>query len=956
MKKANLFLSAATFAALSFATGAHAQSAAPRGADAVDSNSSVDMVVVTGSRIVRDGFTAPTPVTVLSAEAIQAQRPPNITDFVQTLPAVTGGSTSKGSAGGLSSGGAGLNSINLRALGPVRTLVLLDGHRTVASSVTGTVDINTFPQDLVERVEVVTGGASAQYGSDAVGGIVNFVLKPDFEGLKLSADTGISDYGDDATYRFAATAGGSFLDDRLHVMSNFEYFREVGVDTIDREWQRNGTVMIRNPNYTATNGLPQFVLASNVGFSNSTAGGLITSGPLRGTHFLGDGQTGQLTFGHTSATSSPWMIGGDWEKTLDGILGTNSLAPDENRIGTFNRVSYDINDNLSVYGQFSWNRWHGRGYFSRVQTNLTVAADNAYLITQYPQVAAAMAANNLASISVGTNNATMPVFGSDNVRQVFRYIGGAEGNFEAFGRNFSFDAYFQHGVAKLDQSLINTTNNARLALASDPVLSNGRIVCRSTLTNPTNGCVPLDRLGTTGVSAAALDYVYNPGQPARQETIKQDVAALTFNTDLFDLPAGPVKVAFGGEWRQEQISGEVDPIYNSGWFYGNYLAQSGKYNVKEAFAEADLPLFTGFTLNAAGRYTDYSVTGSVQTWKLGANYSPIPDIRIRGTYSHDIRAPNLQELFAAGLRGSSLVLLPPSFGTTGPVIVLENTVGNLNLKPESANSWTIGAVVSPRFIPGLTASVDYYDISIKDGIGTVTPQQIIDFCYTGGRQNFCDALIISGGTLQEIIRQPFNFSGQSTRGIDFEASYTLPLSEISQSLAGTLRLHAGVTHYIENIVDNGVFPVDYAGMNGEAFSFSQDYVAPDWGYRISGTYDLDPVRLNLVMRGFNSGVYGNDYVECSTGCPASTNQNRTVNTNRTPGANYLDGSVSFRVPFAGNEGRLSFIVTNILNTDPPRVGAGNSAGGVSTAVGAPITQRRYDFIGRTFRLALEATF
>ena len=336
------------------------------------------------------------------------------------------------------------------------------------------------------------------------------------------------------------------------------------------------------------------------------------------------------------------------------------------------------------------------------------------------------------------------------------------------------------------------------------------------------------------------------------------------------MPAGPVAVAFGGEWRRESINGSVESQFNSGWLYGNYLVNKGAYNVKEGFVELSVPVFTGFDIDAAGRYTDYSTSGGVATYKIGATWQPIPDIKLRGTYSHDIRAPNLQELFAAGTARTNTVILPDNAPLTGSQQFIENTVGNPNLKPEKANTWTAGVVVSPRFLPGFTASFDYYDIKITDAIGSVTSQNTVDNCYELGLADYCANIVYSGGALSTITIQPFNFASQREKGFDVAASYRTAMSAISEKIPGNFSISANLTHYISNVVDNGVFPIDYAGVNGGSLSGS--YSSPSWVYRISAFYDIDPVTLNFVTRGFSDGVYGNDYIECTSSCPASTTQ------------------------------------------------------------------------------------
>ncbi|EJL35092.1 TonB-dependent siderophore receptor [Novosphingobium sp. AP12] len=903
-------------------------------------------IVVTGSRIVRDGYSAPTPVAVLGEADIAAQAPANISDFVNQMPAIAGSGTSGTSSGGLSNAGAGINSIGLRGLGVGRTLVLVDGQRSVASSVGGTVDINTIPQDLVKRVEVITGGASAAYGSDAVGGVVNFILDTGYTGVKLSADAGISDYGDAFNYRIAATAGFSLLDDRLHLLTSVSWFDQTREEGINRDWNDSGYFQINNPAYTATNGQPQRYVGSGIGPSGYTAGGLITSGPLMGTYFLGEGQTAKLNYG---TVSSPWMVGGDWQTTLAGHVGTNTLVPKDERLSAFQRIGFNVTPDIEVFGQFSYNRSvSASSYQQTPSTGVSIRTDNAYLLSQYPAVAAQMAARGLSTITVGTSNAGFPIPGSNIKREVYRGVVGAKGSLDLFSKPMNWDVYYQKGVTKAREELTNTWQNSRMALAQDAVFAaNGSIVCRSTLTDPTNGCVPIDRLGTNGPSAEALDYIFLDGyQPVRHQTIKQDVAAATISGSAFALPAGDVAFATGVEWRREQIDGEVDPVHNSGWLYGNFRVNQGKYDVYEGFLEVDIPIIEGLNLNAAARGTHYSTSGWVGTWKVGATWQVIDDVRLRGNISHDIRAPNLEELFAAGTARTNSVIIPAGANApvTGSQQFVQNAFGNPNLKPEVADGWTAGIVITPSFLPGFSASFDYYDIKIDDAIGSITAQQTVDLCYDQGVASYCPNIKFVNGALSTIDLTPINFATQKTSGFDIEASYTLPVGP------GTLRLHGQATHYIENVLDDGIsFPIDYAGV-----LTNTTYASPDWVYRLSAFYELDPVTFNLVARGFTDGVYGNDWIECNGDCPASTPQYRTINDNSINGATYFDASIDFKFPTMGGNGHLTFIVNNLTNKDPVLVG--NGPDGNNVPAYAQTNRSRYDVVGRTFRVAAKVEF
>ncbi|MDB5687132.1 MAG: hypothetical protein JWR77_1721, partial [Rhizorhabdus sp.] len=254
----NIFLATASAAAM-FASAAQAQMAP------VEEETAPSEIIVTGSRIVRDGYNAPTPVSVISTKELKAEAPANIADFVNTLPSVRGSSTASNSSGSLSNGIAGIASINLRALGANRTLVLFDGQRSVASATNGNVDVNTFPQALIERVEVVTGGASSAYGSDAVAGVVNFILDKKYTGIKGEYEYGVTTYGDAPNHKATLTAGTSFGEGKGHILLSGEYFTQKGVDTIDRDWNDSGFFQIDNPAFTATNGQPARLVQAGIG-------------------------------------------------------------------------------------------------------------------------------------------------------------------------------------------------------------------------------------------------------------------------------------------------------------------------------------------------------------------------------------------------------------------------------------------------------------------------------------------------------------------------------------------------------------------------------------------------------------------------------------------------------------------------------------------------------------------
>ena len=931
---------AALAVAMLWSAPALAQDAVPGSTD--DAADAPAEITVTGTRIQRDGYRAPTPLTVLNSEDIEKSAPANIADYVNDIPSLVGSHTPASTNLNISAGTAGVNALNLRALGTARTLVLLDGQRSVGSTLGGLVDVNTFPQGLIKSVEIVTGGASAAYGSDAVSGVVNFILDKDYTGIKGSAEYGITKYGDAPSYRATLTAGTPFAGGRGHLLLSGEIAVKEGLHGVPRDWNNRGWYMINNPAYAAGNGQPERLVVSGAGLSLATRGGIVTNTAFRGTTFGQGGALGRFDYG---TVRDPWAIGGDWASTQ--VNGFQSLDPEENRKSAFGRLSFEVSEGLNLFVQASYAKSDNLGWLGVQlnQGNVTIRSDNAFI----PEPLRTQLANaGITQFSLGTTNADLPIRKNDTKRELQRYVVGANGVFDLFGSTARWDAYYQKGISNTREMARDITNNARLALAQDAVFAPagnaigvpaGTIVCRSSLASPGNGCVPLNRLGINVASQAALDYVL--GNPFREQKFEQDVVAANLSFDAFDLPAGPVSVAIGGEHRREKVSGEVPAAFQSGWFVGNFLPSFGSYKVTEAYLELLVPVIDGLDLNGAVRGTDYSTSGYVTTWKAGVTFEPIPDIRFRATRSRDIRAPNLGELYTAGSTRIN-VLIDPTVNpaTSNPSVQFAGTTrGNPSLDPERADQWGVGVVLQPRFLPGFAFSADYYDIKIKGAIGSVAAQTIVDRC-AEGVQAFCSAVVRgpnSFGNNLQVFESPFNFASQRAKGIDFESSYRTGVGD------GSLTLRAMATRYIKNYFDNGIdAPTDRVGENSAGGT-------PKWLYRVQGTYSNDAFTFNLTGRGVSSGVYDNSFVECTSGCPASTVTNRTIDNNRIQGAFYVDAALSFDIEMGERELEFFLAANNLFDKDPPVVAPGPAGSAYAT----PATnQSLYDLLGRTYRVGI----
>jgi outer membrane receptor protein involved in Fe transport len=950
--------------------------AAQEQAEVAQADNGVEAVSVTGTRIVRDGYSAPTPVTVVGAEQIAAQAPANLADFVNSsLPSVIGSETSNNSSGSLSNGLAGINALNLRSLGVNRTLILLDGHRTPASAATGDTDINTIPQQLVKRVDVVTGGASADYGSDAVGGVVNFILDKEFSGFKSSFEYGETDAGLQPSYKVNGTYGMEFGGGRGHALISGEWVQTAPTPKdYNPAWNKSGFFRVQNPAYTATNGQPFYLIQSGIGASQVTPGGLVinsttvpapgkaagvTSTAFAGTYFGLNATIKNLAYG---TTTGPWMIGGDTAVTQDNYGGTNSLAAGEQRQSVYARGSYYVTPDIEVWAEGSLSRYKGFSIYQQPPQvgGITIRADNAFLPAS---IRTAMAAQGIASLNMGSTNSGFPESGSLNGREAWRFAGGADGTFDLL-TEWKWDVFGQVGWVNTREQETPVWNNARLAQAQDAVFAPagnaigvpaGTIVCRSTLTNPTDGCAPLSRIGVNGGTQSpsafqsGLNYVLDT--PFRTQRLSEQVYGFNVSGNPLENWEGPISVAFGAEWRLESINGFVPPKFNSGWLFGNYLVNRGHYSVAETYLETVVPILPGMDFNGAYRYTAYSTSGGVSTWKTGLTYQVIDDLKLRVTYSHDIRAPNLNELFAAGTARTNTVAV-----NNQSLTFVQNQTGNPNLNPEAANSLGAGVVITPTIVPGLALSVDYYNITIAHAIGSISAQNTADLCFVNGFQPYCTNITYADGTtagptyngktISTILLVPFNFSKQKAEGIDFDATYQVPLEKMDWfgKIPGELTLHALATHYMRNYSNDGVnAPTDQAGVNSGGGT-------PSWVYRFSGTYHTDPWTFYVLGRGISAGKYSNEWVVCSTGCPASTLAHRTANYNHIDGNFYLDTSISYDFESFGADSQVFLSVKNLFNTDPALVASGPDGNNIPAY---PNTNRNlFDYLGRVYRIGL----
>jgi outer membrane receptor protein involved in Fe transport len=902
-------------------------------------------IVVSGTRIVRNGYSQPTPVTVVGTDQLQTSATSNIADYVNTLPVFLGSATPITSGHSSSGATAGLNTLNLRNLGASRTLVLIDGQRSVGSTTTGLVDVNTIPQDLVERVDVVTGGASAVYGSDALSGAVNFVLNKNFKGTKAEVSGGVTDYGDDRQWKVSVTEGFGFADDRGHFIVSAQASGDQGIKGVPRAWNQTGQYYMVNPGYAVGNGQPQYIRVSQATLYNATPGGVIANTALAQTAF-GPGGT-PYTFHLGSLTSSPFTSGGDWASNPTNNY--EDLVPREYDQRVFTRASYQITDHINVFGQFSWARSHTTNVNEPIfyLGSLPIKSDNAFIPAS---VASQLTALGITQFNLGTLNGDLPKWTNDSRRTTSRYVLGANGDFSAVGTTWTWNTYFQRGETKIRFQALNVPIVSQYMAAVDAVRDpkTGAIICRSTLTNPTNGCVPYNVFGTGVNTQASINY-FEPTTPTQHLAVKEDVVSGDVSGEPFSDWAGPVSLAIGFQHRRESADATADA--NTGkYFAANYARIVGSYTVTEGSLETVVPIARdqvwahALDLNAAVRFTDYSTSGFVVTWKVGATWDIVPGLRIRATRSRDIRAPNLSELFQAGAGGTG-PLTDRFFGGAAVTYRIVQQ-GNLDLEPEKADNTGVGVVLQPHFLPGFSASVDYWNVSIKKAIGTINSQQIFDLCFQGNA-SLCSLISPDPSKLTAvppgytIINEPINLASQKASGIDLEASYRMNLADFVPGVGGTLNLRYLGTRYINNRTDNRLTPATNIVGAG----------LPKWRHNITALYNNNRFTGSLTARITSAGAIDNSFIVCQTGCPASSLFNPTVSNARMPGSFYLDTALSYDIGESGKSRYEVFVnVRNLLNKNPPIVPAPYTS--IVPYFSPQTNLALYDVLGRTYRVGV----
>lgn len=876
-----------------------------------EADQSGEAIVVTGSRIRRPNDDAPTPITTFDSQQIFSTGRVAVGDALNQLPQFRSSLGSQNSTSGL--GVRGVNFLDLRSLGRARTLVLVNGRRHVSADIINNgnaVDINAMPTDLIENVEVVTGGASsAVYGSDAIAGVVNFRLKRDYDGIALRGQTGISDYGDAGNQYLSIVAGKNFADGRGNIAFNAEFAHQSDYYASGRPnlRQNDAFIVVDTDTGAAFDDVPDrrfyrdlrgatislggqlgFRQGANPGCGVDAVGTAFTCGYL----FDRDGNLTPQTGERVGLGPNGNYIGGNGTTSREGRL--TALSPDLKRY-VFNALGhFEVSEGFVPFFEAKYVRTEARGsqsgpFFSQGQTladGVAVAGftdrsysnagssrvnregirlDNPYLNGSARATIAAQLRNSinsgvnpnsgaafsgasaaanqaaaLAQVDAGTyrfslrrNWLDLGIRDEQIERETFRIVGGVRGD---FNDDWNYELSVNYGEHRENNLISGNVNTQRYLLALDTTRNAaGQIVCRAQVDgayagsdlggNPAQlaadiaACVPLNPFGEGSVSQAARNYILSPTEASGKSTqLVVNGFVSGDSSQLFELPGGPVGFSVGGEYRRETLTYDLDPLTQAGYNFYNAIPsfRAPAFEVKEAFGELSIPLlkdvflFKELTISGAARVADYSGSvGTVVAWNGNATWRPIDDLLLRGGYSRSVRSPYLGEQYSP--LGQNYTPAPSdpcsarninTGSATRPAnceaagrpagydFVYTSSLeiqsgGNRQLEAETSNSLTLGGVFSPRFVRGLSLSVDYYDITVNNVITSPSVQQALNACYDAPNLNnqFCDLFTRAGagggpngeeafrvieGSFQDL---PQNYARFKTRGIDTQVAY-----------------------------------------------------------------------------------------------------------------------------------------------------------------------------------------
>lgn len=1010
------------------------------GAYAQNPSGDLEEIQVTGTRIrATDGMVSPVPVTAVTSSELSTFQPgATVAEQLTTLPQFFNNNTSQ-RGGGVLFGDGGGSYLNMRNLGSNRTLVLFDGSRVVPADKRGGVNVDTLPTALMRTVDVVTGGASAAYGADALGGVTNFILDREFQGLKTEVGTGVTERGDGERWNLSV-AGGTQIGERTNIIGSVQALEINQINRESRElddwYQRYGWVT--NPAWvsaSATPNVPQRLTLPNVVSSEHSPTGVIwaRTGPnaansngtlvpnftMNGMTFLEDGSDvrpfirGDVYAAPNRSGSTKSMSGGPEAAIGDRAFGTGVAGNEVVSRSAFLAIKHDFTDSFSAFAQAMVGRSESNFVSVRGGPSLqdgwfaTIYRENAFLPAS---VGAAMDAAGITSFQLhklgAFPGAAEPGVGSDN-KGVFGTYSWSVGFDAVLPNDWDLRGSWQSGESHKRTGIYNENRVDRMFLAIDAVRdpATGAIVCNVQRYNPTpaqlqaavagrlespggapggtratpstnpllspigldntvRDCQPWNVFGQGNASQAALDYMVTPKMG--DSYVDQDFAELLVTGDLIEGWSGPINFAAGLTYRDQSFSDralprEIDvlgPPLNApelgirgippGFTGGSANLHQfstvpdveGEYDVWEWFAELNIPVWESsggpqrIDGSLAFRRSDYSTVGSVDSWKGGIDFQLLEELRLRVTKSRDVREATFSERF--DFQGGGGSVNDPRFNNSNFQITTVSG-GNPDLKPEQANTLVAGLVYEPNWLEGLRLSTDYYDVKIKDAVGTLGIQRIVNECEINRVQELCSKFERDPATgfIGRVFNTYLNVAQARVEGVDFEASYRMEPDFFSaEAETINFRLFGG---YVMERSDTplGGTPLDQSGWLG----------TPDLRAVASLTYGLGPYSLTLQQR------YIADTLNKNTGASSGWVVGRDVDTLRISSGNYTNLQLGYEGDMSnGGSYRVNFNVSNLFDRPPPIVPSYGTRGGAQSI------PQDFDEFGRRYQVSLNVNF
>lgn len=934
--------------------------------DAAAKDDSVERVQVTGSRIKRIAEVAPTPVTVITGAEMVNQGITNVADLLQKLPGSATGSAPTTTASTIF--GAGINTTDLRELGSERTLVLVNGRRFISASVTNpSVNLNNIPTSMIERIEVVHGGASAVYGSDAVAGVVNIITKKSYDGVSFDYLTsrpqqsgGENDY---YSFTFGDTSG------KTEYAVNVSYSELGQLKQLDRDFIRNPATSMLNPlNKTSSDGIP-----SRVRFDQNTT---LAAYDKRGDARIPglDGKVSQVVFGadgkpqpfNFGTGKLPNPNGAYYTGDADGydFLENGYIATPLDRLNMFATVNREINDDHKLTAEMVYAKDTSYAESSPVFLSNAIRVDNAFW---HPDAQAGFKAAGWAPDRIVYVNKLAADFGNrkySDDRVAANFTLGLEG---VVFEDYDYNLYAQQGINTTNTRWFGEVLTQNLEYALDAVKIDGVIACAQRDSNGVVigarfGCEPLNTFGSGAASKAALDYLTTVGTLYMKKS--QQVFGGNVGGTLFELPAGFVSFAVSAEHRREHAESSPDTGMSKGLIFGNIVRPwEGSMDVSEVGVETSVPLLSDMTLvqeltlDLAARYMDYSSVGENVAWKAGFSWQPIDEVRVRATRSKSVRAPDLDTLYSQGVQSFG------SYGDPCDAVALTSTVervkadvvknciaagipvnlslpldqqwrpseawrqvtppsmngGNPSLQEETSSDTLIGFIYTPT--DDITLIVDWWNFKVNDAINALGPQTVVNNCYEASSLANPSCKLVTRATnldISNVINAPYNVATYELKGVDAELGYSLE-TEFGNFSTRLLTTYLQHREFVENSFAS---PYVFVPTVGE-----QRY--PRWKARLTVNWSYEDASVSLTS----------DYRHATVGDREWTIEQNDYNNIPSYTKWNLSGSYDVTENLIVRAG-----VRNLFDITPPRNPFSYSNG------------EFYDAYGRTFELGFNVNF